>query len=404
VNRTKPRILLIKPVLPYPPDQGTKVVSFDLIRALGREFDVTVLARVLDRQSRNLAEELEKHCEKVVTVFPAHKRSLVHRVAYRAWYQARSLLGKRSLKSLYDCPAELVDAAARLAGQEYDLFIVEYWQLYPLFTVLPAERTVLLTHDIDQVVNRQDSLLEKRLFHKVRKVRRWLRERREETFAYRQARRVLALTERDADSVRRIAPGAEVFVLPVGFDGARLGRTAVARRESQVLFMGAMSAGFNRDALEYFVTRVYPHLEDDASIEIRIVGGELPKHLLSFGEKEQVEVVGWVSDVTPYLHEATCLVVPMRYGGGLRIRILEAMFAGLPVVCTPVAIAGMNFEAGEHYLLGETAEGLAGQIKALLGDPVGADALRQAALKAVRERYSTESQAAKTVDLFRRFL
>jgi len=397
---SRPRILIVKPVLPYPPDQGTKVVSFDLIRTLSERFEVSVLCRILDRGEDAQARELEQYCHRVHTVFPPNRRSVLHRGVYRIAYALKSLLLRRSKKALYDCPGALVRRARELAGEDFDLVLLEYWQLYPLQDVFPAERTVLLTHDIDMLVNRQVALLERRLFRKMSAVRRWMLEQREEVRAYLRAQRILALTERDADAARKLSKGrAQVDVLPFGIDVPDQIPDPGQRRPDEVLFMGAMGAAFNRDALVYFAREIYPHL-DDEGVRVTIVGGDLPAEVSWFAENANVEVVGRVDDVGPYLGRAACLVVPMRFGGGLRIRILEAMSAGIPIVCTRVAIAGMDFEAGRDFLLADEPADIAASIMRVLREPGLGNSLARSAHAAVGPRYGRSGQAVRLHELF----
>jgi len=399
---TRPRILLIKPVLPYPPNQGTKIVSFELIKALRGEFDVTVLARLQSRDERAQADALEKQGARVVPVMAPSRRSIFHRFAYKLFYSVKSSLMGRSMKSQYDCPGALIKAARGLAAEDFDLVIVEYWQLFRLLPLFPRERCVLLTHDIDLLVNRQVSLLERNLMRKIQAVRRWLLEQKEEIAAYRAAARVWTLTEADQAAVATIRrDGDSIDVLPFGVDTEHFAPSGMQRNRGELLFLGHMGAAFNRDALAHFIQRIYPHLDEIDGLSVTVLGGELPRELEYFGLKRDVEVVGRVADVRPYLHRAACLVVPLRFGGGLRIRILEAMACGLPVVCSSVAIAGMPFEAGRDYLLAETPEAYAEQIGRVLGDEGLAGALSGAALARVREIYPAARQRGRLVDLVR---
>jgi glycosyltransferase involved in cell wall biosynthesis len=418
-DKTRKKILLVKPLMPYPPDQGTRVVSFELIRTLERQFDVTVLTRLLDRSEEQNAEELRGHCFNVVTVFAPNRRSVFHRAAYKLWYSIVSVARRRSMKSLYDCPGAFVQAARRLAEEPFDCVILEYWQLFPLLKVFPGEKTVLLTHEVEMLVSRQNALLERRLFRKLAKVRRWMLEQREEVAAYKSARRVLALTGRDAAAVRRIRGGEKVDateverlddgvmrdgvgVLPVGLDTGRREDAAGAgkRDDRELLFMGELRASFNQDALDFFVRRIFPHLDDVDNLKVTVVGGELPAHLSYVGKDPRVEVTGRVPDVRPYLERAGCLVVPLRFGGGLRIRILEAMLAGTPIVCTAVAIAGMPFRPGTDYLAGEGPLEIAAQIKRIMAEPdLGRELARNAAA-AVERHYSSKVQSDKLLRLF----
>ena len=396
---SRPRILLIKPVLPYPPNQGTKIVTFEMVRALQEEFDVTVLARVQSRDEAPLVGELERFCHRVVTVMAPSRKSPAHRLAYKAFYSLKSSLLRRSLKSQYDCPGALIKAARRLAAEDFDLVFVDYWQLGKLLPLFPPERCVLITHDIDLLVNRQISLLERNLFRKVHAVRRWLLEQREELAAYRAAGRVWVLTELDQSAVASIRRSDDgIDIMPFGVDTDHFSPSGMQRNKGEILFLGHLKAPFNRDALNYFIQRIHPHIDDLEGASVAIIGGELPKELQYFGLKRDVDVIGRVSDIRPYLHRASCLVVPLRFGGGLRIRILEAMAAGLPIVCSSVAIAGMPFEAGQDYLLAEKPEEFGEQIQRVLADKQLAAGLSRSALGRVRELYGAERQRRRLVE------
>ncbi len=385
----KPRVLIIKPVLPYPPNQGTRILSFEIIQTLAPHTELTVACRtVTDEDTANISE-LEKHCHRVVAVPAPNKKSLLHRIGFKLGYGLQSLLFRRSLKALYDCPAAFRRAVRQLDPESFDLIIVEYWQLFRMFPLLPMDKVVLLTHDIDWDKNRRAALLDKMVLSKIAKVRTWLNEKNEETAAYLTARNIWALTERDADAVREVNPKANVQVLPFGIDPERFPPPdqGVDRRE-RILFMGAMSAPFNIDALVYFAEKVMPHL-DEFTGEIAIVGGELPEPARFLLADDRVKVVGRVPDVAPYLAESAAMVIPMRFGGGLRIRILEAMMAGLPLVCTTVAIAGMDFEIGRHYRHADRPEAIAAHLMDLVDDRESAQMMAQNARERVIGRYST---------------
>jgi glycosyltransferase involved in cell wall biosynthesis len=391
----RPRVLLVKPILPYPPDQGTRVVSTAILDALRGTHDVTVLARVLDSAEVALARELATVCDRVVTVHPRNRRSIAARVAYRAAYSLRSLVTGRSMKSLYDCPGAFVRAARKLAREPFDLVILEYWQLYPLFDVFPRESTVLLTHDIDLAVNAQRALVEESLFAKAAALRRWRTEQREEIRAYRRARHIWALTARDADAAQKLSGGAaDASVLPFGLREEQFAANPAARDSREVLFMGAMGAAFNRDALAYFAREIHPLLAGIDGIRFTVVGGALPGPLEFFGAFRNVDVAGHARDVAPFLARCACLVVPLRYGGGLRIRILEALAAGTPVVASPVAIEGMDLEPGRHVLVAATPAEYRAHIERIVSDPPYVTSLVRSAQAHIRNTYGPVARSA----------
>ncbi len=390
---SRARILLVKPVLPYPPDQGTKVVSMGLIDALSPAHDVTVLARLLARDEEAHVHELEKRCARVVTVLPANRRSRLARVAYKLGYGARALVSARSLKSLYDCPGATMRAARVLAREAFDLIIVEYWQMYPLLDVFPRERTVLLTHDIDTRVYAGRAHIQRDIPTRVRAATTWRVEAGEERRAYRRAGRVWALTRQDADAVAAIA-GREAAVLPFGLSRDAFAAELAARDSREVLLLGAMTSAFNRDAMHHFVRDIHPALASIPGIRFNVVGGALPPEIAGFAREPGVEVSGHASDVSPHLARAACLVVPLRFAGGIRIRILYAMAAGLPVVCSPVAVEGMGFEPGRHVLVANTPGEYRARVRALFDDPALALRIAREARERVWEAHGPNARDA----------
>jgi glycosyltransferase involved in cell wall biosynthesis len=400
-HENRPRILLIKPVLPYPPDQGTKVVSFGLIQALKRDFEVTVLARLLAAKEGVFAGELERHCSRVITILAPNMKSIFHRLFFSMYYKLKSVLLKQSLKSLYDCPGIFLKAALKLSKEPFDLIIIEYWQLFQLARFFPSDKVVLLTHDIDLLINKEITLLERQLFRKIAAVRRWLLERDEELRAYRSSKNTLTLTERDKEAVSRVSSkSCIVKVLPYGVDIEYFSPPGIERNPREILFLGAMSAVFNQDALAFFITKIYPLLDNLGEFSITVVGGVLPKELAYFSLNREVEVIGKVRDIRPYLHRAACMIVPLRFGGGLRIRILEAMAAGLPVVCTDVAMAGLPFEAPRDYLAANTPEEFSLQLEKLLNQPELGRSMAENAMNVMMEKFSKNKQEERARALF----
>lgn len=402
---TRPRILLISPVVPYPPRERSRAAILGLLKALKDEFDVTILVCVGSENERRCAGALEEWCSRVVAVMAPERRSGFHRVYYRIFYQLKSMILRRSLGRTYYCPGTLVRAARRMSRLEFDLVVVAYWQLSELASVMRKSKSLLITFDIDLLVNRQVSLLERNLVKKIQAIRKWLAEQKEELAAYRNAGHVWTLTERDRDAVKTICRNNDAAeVMPFGLDIDFYAPSGMNRNQGEVLFLGDLRAALNRDALEYFAQKIYPHIDDVEGLSITIVGGHLPKELQYFALFPEVEVVADVSDVRPYLHRASCLILPLRFGGGLRLRVLEAMAAGLPVVCSDVAVMAMPFKSGEELLRADKPEDYAAAIRRLLSDGDVADRIATAAGRRVRELFALKSQETRLVDMVRRLI
>jgi glycosyltransferase involved in cell wall biosynthesis len=202
---------------------------------------------------------------------------------------------------------------------------------------------------------------------------------------------VWALTRADARAVEDIA-GRRAEVLPLGLPADAFVDEVTPRTSGEVLLVGAMDSTFNRDAAVHFVRDIYPALASISSVRFTVIGGALPSDIADFAERPNVEIAGHVLDLKPRLSRAGCLVVPLRFAGGIRIRILFAMAAGLPVVCSPIAIEGMGFEPGRDVLVANTPAEYRVHIQRILDDPGFAVRIAQAARERVWRAYGPDAR------------
>lgn len=202
------------------------------------------------------------------------------------------------------------------------------------------------------------------------------------------ARRV-EVVENGVD-IRHFAPGAEV--------------SAPGRR---IVFVGAMDYFPNTDAAIFFAHRIWPEVRGRlAGAELIIVGSNPGPAVLALGELPGVKVTGMVPDVRPFYGQALAAVVPLRTGGGTRLKILEAMAAGVPVVSTPLGAEGLDVTDGENVLLAG-AEDVAGWVDRLVSLAESGDLrerLTAAGLRLVRSRYDWDTLGAKLCATYERWL
>jgi glycosyltransferase involved in cell wall biosynthesis len=178
---------------------------------------------------------------------------------------------------------------------------------------------------------------------------------------------VTVVSPADVATYAKLAPDARVILVPNGVDLPAQPRTDPAG--SVLLFIGDLTYPPNREGLTWFVREVLPEL--DASLRI-VGGGQVPPG-------PRVEAVGFVSDLAKEWAGATICVVPLRSGGGTRLKVLEAFAHGVPVVSTEVGVEGVGAVPGVHYLRAETAEEFARVTRVLLSDAAARDRLTAAA-------------------------
>lgn len=238
--------------------------------------------------------------------------------------------------------------------------------------------------------------------------RRW---RRFEAALLERADGVVALTPRDADSLRALGPGRTAIpidVIPLGvhIPDAR-GRildasTAVGSR--RLLFVGNFTHTPNVDAARYLVEELFPPLRSRfADLELWIVGEGAPAELRATAGA-RVTVTGRVPDVGEHLARATIVVAPLRRGGGMRVKVLEAMAAAKPVVATSLAVEGIRITSGHELLVADDAPSFRDAVATLLDDPARREALGRAARDRVAADHSWERTAAAFESLYDRLL
>jgi glycosyltransferase involved in cell wall biosynthesis len=166
------------------------------------------------------------------------------------------------------------------------------------------------------------------------------------------------------------AAGTRIVVVPNVPPVSRGGHVSSRRANRTVLFVGTMSYAPNEDAARWLIARVLPRLQRacGAHVEIHIVGSNPSAALRRLGQQANVAVSGTVSDVGPCYHRADLAVVPLRVGGGTRIKILEAAAWGVPIVSTTLGAEGTSFRHGRDLLIADDAQQFVGACARLLRD------------------------------------
>jgi glycosyltransferase involved in cell wall biosynthesis len=204
------------------------------------------------------------------------------------------------------------------------------------------------------------------------------------------ADRVLTLTRRDRFSLLSFAPDLPITVIPCGIDVDQFEAPADAEREDCLVFTGNYRDPDNEDAVLWFGRRVWPSVAArHPGLRFYAVGpNPTPAMQALADEGDHFRVTGEVHDVRPWLARARLFVAPLRTGSGLRVKILEAMAAGAPLVATSAAVEGIPAHAGHNCMLADRPDLMASSIRLMLDDPPLRRALADRARAMVRERFS----------------
>lgn len=200
----------------------------------------------------------------------------------------------------------------------------------------------------------------------------------------------IAVSGRDAETLRRFNADAHVAVIENGVDAQQFddAEGESNRRRRRVLFVGAMDYHANIEGAIFFAREVWPELAKSLPDAIFTIVGRNPSATVrSLAEGERIEVTGTVPDVRPYYRDAWLAVVPLRVGGGTRLKILEAMAAGVPVISTALGAEGLRAKPGQDYLLADTAAEMAQAALALARDPAHHARIASAGRELARSQY-----------------
>lgn len=204
----------------------------------------------------------------------------------------------------------------------------------------------------------------------------------------------LALTEEDRRILARLNPGFPVHFLPPAVDTSHYRRHGAVRNGKDLLFIGSYNWPPNLDGIVWFVREVFPEVQARVpDVHLTVVGKDPPAWLKELGTA--VEVTGFVEDERPYYERTRALVVPLRFGGGVRIKILNAMAMATPVVSTTLGAEGIPAADGEDLLLADEPQLLARQIVKVLEDDSLAARLAENGHRVCLEHYGEAAIARR---------
>jgi glycosyltransferase involved in cell wall biosynthesis len=394
------RILVVKAAFPFPPSQGTRRVSLALLRDLATAHEVVYLTQLDHRGERALVPEVERLGVRVVAPLMPNHISPVHRVLYKAKNRLLSRLTGAHELSLYWSNAALRWNLSRL-GRTFrpDLTILESWETHPLRRSIRTGRAALLAHDaafriLERAVEAAGDPGER-----ARREAKLKRLKRQEIDAWGKFDAILTLTEDDRDTIVRELTRVQAEAVGGGAGTARMpggGSQAAARARrlpwvrhlpvpvpeeffefarpaapgKRLAFLGTFRADFNLDALMFLLREIWPAIRARVpEAELTIAGNGYRGPLAEEATSAGARWLGYVDDLGRLFANTDLLLVPLRFGGGVRIRILEALAASATVLATPIAAAGLGVADGAQLAIAEGPEAFAARAEQLLARP-----------------------------------
>jgi sugar transferase (PEP-CTERM/EpsH1 system associated) len=360
------RVLHFAPRVCWPLDTGAKLRNYHLARVLAERGQVTLLAfNDPNESSQELTRELLAPLENPYQQVIAVKRD----AAYTFAKVVRGLWGRTPLPVLnYTTDSMKQALEGILSEKDFDVVQVESIHLMaylPIIRAAPKQPLVVCDwHNIESELMQRYSEREPNL---LRRAYAGKTARLMSAFERRAAREFdahVVVSERDAQRLRALNPEARVFVIENGVDtayysDAQIETVAASRLDApgkrRIVFVGSMDYHANIEGTVNFAREVWPQLcTRQPDLVFTIVGRNPSREVRELALTPGIEVTGTVNDVRPFYRRAIAAIVPLNVGGGSRLKILEAMAAGVPVVSTTLGAEGLNVRHGKNILIADT--------------------------------------------------
>ena len=371
----------------WPLNTGGRQRSFHIIAELTRRHRVTVVtAHGPQGDPSGLAAQLGSS-ERVISVPYAAPK---HGSARFAWALARSWLSPLPVQiRKWRSPAVRKEVTALLAAEPFDICVADFLISTPNIPLDGAVATVLFAHNVEHMIWKRLSQVESRWWRRALLELEWRKLRRYEAQTCTRLPLTVAVSEADRAVLAAHAPLARISAVPTGVDTEYYTPNGSREESGALVFTGAMDWFPNEDGIAHFVEVVFPRIRAAApDASLTVVGRNPRPRVQRLAAVPGVRITGTVNDVRPYVARGAVYVVPLRVGGGTRLKIFEALAMGKAIVSTSVGVEGLPLTPGTHFVQADDPAQFADAVVALLGDPARRRALGSAGRRLVEQQYS----------------
>jgi glycosyltransferase involved in cell wall biosynthesis len=413
------RILFLTPQLPYPPEQGTSIRNLNIIKGLATRHDVHLLS--FGSRQELAGSPLLEFCSHIETAPPPTRST--YRRAWETLFSPYPDMARR-----LDSPALAGKLRAMVRSEKYDVLQIEGIEMVGPWLQdrgfagkgtqsaeggknaghLPIT-TVFDDHNAEYILQRTAYLSDRRRLNRLHAALysyvQWHKLEVFERRACLRAGHVAAVSHEDARSLSMLDARIAPIVIPNGVDLSHyLPSQEVCSKPLSglsVAFTGKMDFRPNVDAAIWFADEILPLLRRELPLaHVSFVGQHPNNQVRALASHPGVEVTGWVADTRPYIADAAVYAVPLRMGGGTRLKVLEAMAMGKAIVSTTLGAEGINCKPGQELEIADRPEEFARAIVTLMRDSARRKELGESARRLVEAQYDWSAIIPKFEEIY----
>lgn len=378
------RILYVSTWFPYPPDNGARIRTYQLLKALSARHEVFLISQLQEDSDQRRVADLSEFC-KVVSLHQSR------------WFQPdtmKSIIGlfssrPRSVIDTYDLGLE---RAVRDTIESFmpQVVVASTIGSAPYIPPNTNAATIFDNHNCEFSILKRTASEEK---NHLKRFRQYLGWKKAESWELRLCRRFKCTTlvsYKDREMLQDVAPDLKYLeVVPNGVDTEFYQPNYDHGAKCNLIYNGALTYGANLDAVRYYANEIYPLIsQTHPGTVLKVTGRFNGVDLGEIRECPGVELTGYVTDTREVIRASAVCVVPIRRGGGSRLKILEAMASGVPVVSTSTGAEGLDVTDGVHLLIADQPEDFSRAIARLLDNLEYAHQLAYSARELVQNKYS----------------
>ena len=379
------KILALSSWFPYPPDNGSKIRTFNLIKELAKRHQIHLLSFIREENDKNHISSRKDYCETV---------GIASLDVYNPM-SAKAIAGfltptPRSVVSTYNREMQqLVDA--EISRQSFDVVISMHLDTANYVAEMNHVPKVLDQHNVESLFSKKQSALQASRFSRFRYWLSWVKAKRYESRICSQFDACAVVSEIDKKELLRICPNARlVEVIPNGVDFSFYHfQQARNRQQKTLVYNGALTYVANEVAVFNFYDNILPRVRKEIpEVKLIITGKYNEKRHSWLALDKNITLTNYVADIRPFVANSSVCIVPLTIGGGTRLKILEAMALGTPVVSTSAGAEGLDVTHDENILIADDPQIFARYVINLFQDTRLRERIAMKARACVEEKYS----------------
>ncbi len=352
------KVAIVDEEFPFPANSGKRIRTLNLVQRLVADHDIYYVAH--QNSDRDELDVAKKHFESIgITTVEVPRR-----VSPRSGLTFYGKLAANLFSSLPYSVSSHSSSAMRAQLKKLetevaiDIWHCEWTPYAEMFRNFKANPLVISAHNVESLIWQRYTETESNPVKRWYIRQQWKKFQRFERWAFDRAGQTIAVSDEDAQLAEQEFGAKNVEVVQNGVDIDRYKPDGVQRRAKEMIFLGSLDWRPNLDGIQHFLKTAFPEIiQAEPESVFSIVGRNPPSWLIQLAQQHpNIELHGNVPDVIPYLSNAAIMVVPLRIGGGSRLKIIEAAANELPVVSTRVGAEGLRFRAGHDYFVAETIE------------------------------------------------